>query len=340
MSTIERAVTDGSAVSKPRISAPGWLRELTLLPIIAIALVIGTLLNPAFLTLGNLFNNILVISAVLGMVVLAESFILIGGQFDLSLESVVGLIPVVAALLVLPAAAGGLGVQLNPFLALVAALVVAAGIGLFNGVMVAKFALNAFIVTLAMQIFLRGLSMGLSEGQTFSGLPRLFTFLGDTFIAGISIQVYILVAVYVIAFLFMKHHRVGRQVHAMGGNAAAARAAGIDITRLTIGLFIVGALLAALAGLMLTSRIASVTADQGSGLIFTVFAAAVIGGISLNGGSGSMLGAFTGVILLGIIQNILVLSAVPSFWINAIYGLIIVVALIIGRVSERRRTRA
>jgi len=120
----------------------------------------------------------------------------------------------------------------------------------------------------------------------------------------------------------------------MGGNAEAARAAGIRTMRLTIGIILFGSLMAALAGLMLTGRIASVTANQGENLIFTVFAAAVIGGISLNGGRGNLLGAGLGVLLLGIIQNILTLSNVPSFWINAAYGAIILSALLIGWVSS------
>jgi simple sugar transport system permease protein len=134
----------------------------------------------------------------------------------------------------------------------------------------------------------------------------------------------------------MRHHPTGRRIYAMGGNPAAARAAGVNTLRLTIGVFVAGAVISALAGLMLTGRIASVTSNQGDGMIFTVFAAAVIGGISLNGGRGTMIGAFTGVILLGIIQNILTLSNVPSFWINAVYGAIILGALLFGQLTQGR----
>ncbi|KAA9164515.1 ABC transporter permease [Amycolatopsis acidicola] len=298
-------------------------------------MIIGAIVNPEFLTLANIFNNVLVTSAVLGLLVLAESLVLIGGQFDLSLESIVGLAPVIAVLVVAPASNGGLGLQLAPILGVLVAFVVSAAIGLFNGTMVAKLSLNAFIVTLAMQILLRGLSLGLSGGKTFSSLPPLFTFLGDTFFLGISAQVWLLLIAYLVAGLFLRFHATGRKIFAMGGNADAARAAGVHTARLTMGLFVTAGLLSGLAGLMLTSRIASVTADQGSGMIFTVFAAAVIGGISLDGGRGSMFGAFTGVLLLGIIQNILVLSSVPSFWINAIYGVIILAALIVGHVTGR-----
>jgi len=139
--------------------------------------------------------------------------------------------------------------------------------------------------------------------------------------------------------LFMRHHPTGRRMYAMGGNNAAAAAAGIRTRRLTVGVFIAAAVIAAFAGLMLTGRIASVASNQGDGMIFTVFAAAVIGGISLDGGKGSIFGALSGVVLLGLIQNLLVLSQVKSYWIDAVYGAIILGALIINYFVGQARAR-
>ena len=137
--------------------------------------------------------------------------------------------------------------------------------------------------------------------------------------------------------LFLRYHRIGRAIYAIGGNAEAARAAGIRVERVTWGIYVVGGLLAALAGLMLTGRIASVVSSQGQNMIFYVFAAAVIGGISLNGGRGRLLGALTGVLLLGILQNVLTLAEIAAFWIDAAYGAIILVALILARVTGGAR---
>jgi simple sugar transport system permease protein len=149
-------------------------------------------------------------------------------------------------------------------------------------------------------------------------------------------SVWFMIIAFVVAAIFMRYHPTGRRIYAQGGNPDAARAAGVRTQRLTIGLFVTGGIMAAIGGLLLSSRIASVTANQGANLIFTVFAAAVIGGISLNGGRGSIVGAATGVLLLGMIQNVLVLSNVPSFWIDATYGAIILGALLIG--SEELRS--
>ncbi|MFD1211172.1 ABC transporter permease [Arthrobacter sp. GCM10027362] len=321
------------------IRSSNWTRELALVPAIALAMIVGAVLSPQFLTATNILNNILVTSAVLGIVVVAESIILISGYFDLSLESVVGLAPMLAVWLVLPAAAGGSGWGVPIWVAIAAMFALSIVVGLINGTLVAKLKLNAFMVTLAMLILLRGLTMGLSGGQTLSGLPKEFLVLGSAKWFGISIQIWLFALILTAAAIFMRSHPVGRKLYAMGGNNAAAAAAGIKTNRLTIGVFVAGAIIAAFAGLMLTGRIASVTANQGDGMIFTVFAAAVIGGISLNGGKGSMIGALCGVLLLGIIQNILVLSQVPSFWIKAIYGLIILGALIFNYLAGSKRTR-
>lgn len=131
----------------------------------------------------------------------------------------------------------------------------------------------------------------------------------------------------------LRYHKWGRSLYAIGGNADAARVAGIRVERVTLSVYIIGSLLAALAGLMLSGRIASVVSSQGQSMIFYVFAAAVIGGISLNGGRGRLLGALTGVLLLGFLQNVLTLAQVAAFWIDAVYGAIILLALIFSRLA-------
>ena len=134
--------------------------------------------------------------------------------------------------------------------------------------------------------------------------------------------------------LFLRYHRVGRAIYAVGGNAEAARAAGIKVDRIKIGVYIAGSVLAALGGLMEAGRVSAVTGQQGyqEGIIFSVFAAAVIGGVSLKGGRGNMIGAASEVVLLGLVQNILDLSQVSNYWIEAVTGSVILVALILARI--------
>lgn len=336
MSTAEATGTSGRGSGQAALRR--WtevlrFRELALIPVIAIAVVVGTIVNDAFLTERNVLN-ILQQSSELSIVVLAEAIILIVGRFDLSLESIVSVAPMVAAWLVSAEAIGGSGLDVNPYLALVILFAVGLLVGLFNGFMVVRLKLNAFIVTLAMLILLKGVTIGLANGRTLFDLPEPLLYLGNAEWAGVPVSVWLAGLLYLVAGALLKYHSFGRAIYAIGGNPAAARAAGIRVDRVVWIVFVIGGGLAALAGLMLTGRLASVTAAQGNNIIFTVFAAAVIGGISLNGGRGRMLGALTGVLLLGIISNILTLSRIESYWIDASYGAVILIALVLARVTS------
>jgi simple sugar transport system permease protein len=320
------------------------LQSLALVPIIVIVAIMGSVVNPFFLTVDNIVGNIIAVSAALGVLVIAESIILIGGFFDLSLESVVGFSIMLLAVLVNSSKfAPGLGLPLWSGLLVTIGIVVV--IGLVNGFLVAVLKLNAFIVTLAMLILIQGFTLGISNGVTNTGLPDFVLFLGSANFFGIPIQAVIFVVAFAAAALFLRYTPTGRSIYALGGNMDAARAAGVRTRRLTIGLFVSGSLLAMVAGFMLAGKTAAATPTLGEGMIFTVFAAAVLGGIDLNGGRGTLVGAALGVLLLGMIQNILILSNVPSFWINAAYGAIIICALIVGSVSSivsaaRKKARA
>jgi simple sugar transport system permease protein len=313
--------------------SPIRLHDLALLPALLILIVIGAFISPAFLTHNNI-NTILTSSAALALVVLAESLIIITGKFDLSLESTAGFAPALGALLVLPVANNGFGVELPTFVGILIVLGVGALIGLINGILVVRFTLNAFIVTLAMLIILRGMLVGASSGRTLFDLPDAFYALMTITLLGLPLAVWLAALAFAIAGIMLRYHRLGRALYAIGGNPEAARAAGIRVERITCGVYILAGILAAIGGLVITGYVGAISANQGNGMIFTVFAAAVIGGISLDGGRGTMFGALTGVLLLGVVQNLLTLAQVPSFWIQAIYGAIILGALMVARLAS------
>jgi simple sugar transport system permease protein len=314
----------------------GWIRELTLLPVIVLLIIVGSFVNPAFFTASN-FINVAQQSAALGAVVVAETLILLTGKFDLSLQSTYGLAPMVGAWLIVSKSGQGLGTEWNPFIGIAIVLLIGLAVGAFNGFLVIKLGFNAFIFTLAMLILLAGIQVGIVSGRTIYFLPAAFTYLGAQFLLGIPVSVWVTGAIFLISALFLRYHRVGRAIYAIGGNIEAARAAGIHVDRIRIGVFIVASFLAALAGLMTAGQVVAVTASQGNNLIFTVFAAAVIGGISLDGGRGRMVGALTGVILLALVQNILILSQIQTFWIDAADGFIILIALALARLIGTER---
>jgi simple sugar transport system permease protein len=309
------------------------LMELALVPIIILLCILGAIISNAFLRPSNLIN-ILQQSSELSILVIAQSLILISGKFDLSLESTVGLAPMVAAWLMLTdTTIGGSGLGISVWAGILVVFLVGALVGLLNGFLIVRLALNAFITTLAMLILLRGITVGMTNGRTLYGMPDAFLYLGNTRWLGLPVSIWLAGLLYALFGLFLRYYRIGRNFYAIGGNPQAALVAGIPVDRMVWGVFIAGGILAALAGLMLTGRIASVVASQGQNMIFYVFAACVIGGISLNGGQGRLIGALTGVLMLGILQNVLTLAQIPSFWIDACFGAIILVSLIITRLS-------
>lgn len=326
---------DRAGRRNPQLSLAGRnFQSIALIPVIIVIGVLGAVISPHFLTTTNIINNILALAAPLAVLVVAESIILIGGYFDLSLQSTVGFSVMLLAILIAAPATGSRGYGLSVPVALLVTIGVVLIIGLLNGFFVSFLKLNAFIVTLAMLILIEGITLGISNGQTYTELPGFVVWLGNADILGLPVQAVIFVAAFAVAAVFMRFTPTGRGIYAMGGSQVAARAAGLPIRRLTIGLFMVGSLMAMLAGLMLAAQTSVATASLGNNIIFTVFAAAVLGGIDLDGGRGTLVGAALGVLLLSVIQNILTLSNVPSFWINAAYGLIILGALLIGRVSS------
>jgi len=315
-----------------RVPRLGRMRDLALVPAIVVLVVVGALIDPVFLSTNNIVN-VLQQQTELSLLVLAEAIILIGGRFDLSLESTVGLAPALAVALVIPAASNGLGTEWSTALAIPLCLLIGLAIGAFNGLMILRFGLSAFIVTLGMLIVLRGLQIGITGGQNLFELPESVLYLGNAVWAGLPASIWICAILFAIGIAVLGYFRHGRAVYAIGGNIDAARAAGIRADRVIWIVFMVGGVLAALAGLMMTGRLGSVAAAQGQGMIFTVFAAAVIGGVSMEGGKGTLFGALCGVIVLGLINNILTLAGVSAQWIQAIYGLIILVALMLARLT-------
>jgi len=314
-------------------AAISWLREAALLPVIVVLIVVGTFVNSAFFAVSN-FTGIGQQIAALGVTVVGESLILLIGGMDLSLEGTYGLAPMVAAWLIVPATAFGSGLRLNPLLAILVLLLVGAVVGVVNGLLIVKARLNGFIVTLGMTIVLAGLQLGIVGGNTLFALPSQFTYLGAANVGVVPVSFLTAALIFAGVGLFLRYHRIGRAIYAVGGNQEAARAAGIKVDRIRIGVYVAGSVLAALGGLMEAGRVSAVTGQQGyqEGIIFSVFAAAVIGGVSLKGGRGNMIGAASGVILLGLVQNILDLSQVSNYWIEAVTGGVILVALVLARI--------
>ncbi|TIM28641.1 MAG: ABC transporter permease [Mesorhizobium sp.] len=326
-------IVSGPASMGRRKSLNDFLQpEWAILPVLVLVFIVGSLLHPAFLSFDN-FYGVMQQTSELGVLTMGLTLVLIAGKFDLSLESTFGLAPMLGVFCFLQVDGGSLGLANSPVLALIAIFAIAAAIGAFNGVLVVYLKFNAFIATLATLILLRGVSLGVTQGQTLYSLPPEITAPGQASFLATPVSFLVALALVAVLSVFMSRHRVGRMLYAVGGNVQAARVAGIPVERILIGVFIVAGVLAALTGLLQAGRIASIPSSLGQNLIFSAFAAAVLGGVSLNGGRGTIAGACGGVLLLVLIQNVLVLAQVPAYWISATTGGIILIALLVSKVS-------
>lgn len=303
------------------------LRDLALLPAIVVLVVAGALIDPAFLSGDNLIG-LLRQQSELSLLVLAEAVILIAGRIDLSVESTVGLAPAAAVALVV--------LGMPPWTAIPLCLLIGLAVGAVNALLIMQARVAALAATLGTLIVLRGLHTGVTGGKDITELPGSIGYLGAANWLGLPASIWICGLLLTAAGVFLGLFRHGRAIYAIGGNIDAARAAGIRTHRVLWAAFLTGGLLAAVAGLLMTGRLGSVTAAQGQGMIFLVLAAAVIGGVSLNGGKGTVFGALCAVLVLGLVDNVLRLAGVSSLWIQAIYGAIVIAALVLARLLSPR----
>ncbi|MBC2836552.1 ABC transporter permease [Paragemmobacter straminiformis] len=328
----------GTPAGRSRLSAFGSAfvaGGYTMYPVLALLVLVGAVVAPNFATGINLINILEQVS-VLGLTTIGLTFVVLIGRLDLSLEGIVGFAPMLAAVCLVPATAGGFGIELPSWMGLVVALGTAGLIGYFNGFMVVRVGLNPFISTLGLLVLLRGGVLIVSNGRSIYSPGPALTYLGSAKLLGLPVSVLVFAFVAVAIGLVFKYHRYGRALYAIGGNEDAARAAGINVDRVIWSAFVYAGLLAGLAGVLMTGRLDSAVTTQGQGIIFSAFAAAVIGGVSLGGGRGTMVGLVSGVLLIGVINNLLTLAQVPSFYVQASTGAVIIVAAVLTTVASRR----
>lgn len=274
----------------------------------------------SFLSLRN-FLNIMDQITVLGILAVGMTFVILIGGIDLSVGSVLALAMMVLGYLNVEA-----GVPMS--LAITGALVTAALTGALAGVMITVFRVPAFIATLAMMSIARGVANMITNGSQIIGFPAWFNMGAIIRYGGIlTMTVAVMLAVFVVSFLFQRYRAGGRKLYAIGGNPEVARLAGINVNRVTIAVYTVSAALAGLGGILLAARLDAVQPSIGVSYELDAIAAVVIGGTSLSGGTGGIGGTLVGVLIIGVLRNGLNLLSVSPFSQAVIIGLVIVLAV-------------
>jgi ribose transport system permease protein len=313
----EASVIPQSASVRHRFKSSTLQEGAGLVAMYIIIVVVMSLLSPYFFSTRN-FINLLLASSTIGIIAMFTTMLMVGGGLDLSVGSTVALVGVVIShgqysLGVWGAVAAGLGVALL--------------VGLTNGLLVTRVGINPLITTLGMFSVARGLAFVFSGGLTEPMLDATFGKLGRGFIAGIPVPVLVFVLVTVGCYIVMKYTQYGRAMYVIGGNRMASYLAGLNVKQYQLKAFILSGLSAGLAGVLLTSLLGAGAPQAAFGLELSVIAAVILGGTSLAGGKGTILGTLIGVLILGTLNNGMVLLSVSAYYQQIAQGLVLLLAV-------------
>ncbi|WP_283248855.1 L-arabinose ABC transporter permease AraH [Luteibacter aegosomaticola] len=283
-----------------------------------------------FFSWDNIVGLALSVSQI-GMVACTMMFCLASRDFDLSVGSVVAFSGVLCAIVANATGSVTLGIA--------ASLVAGAAIGAFNGVVIAKLKINALITTLATMEIVRGLAFITSQGQAVGVTSEAFFTLGALELFGLPVPVWITVACFAVFGVLLNKTIYGRNTLAIGGNPDAARLAGVSVDRVRIAIFLIQGAVAALAGIILASRMTSGQPNAGEGFELDVISACVLGSVSLMGGRATISGVLVGVLIMGTVQNAMSLLNIDAFYQYVVRGTILLIAVLVDQLKNRRQSR-
>jgi ribose transport system permease protein len=303
-------------------------REFMILAIVVAGCMVMWVTTPIFMTFGN-WSALLLQVSVECVVAIGMTILLVSGGFDLSVGSTFALAGAVTAMTIVS------GVP--PAIAFFIGLGTGAAIGFLNGFIIAKIGINPFVTTLAMMSIVRGLLLVITRGRNISGLPESFRVLGQGKIYGVQNPIWIALLMVLIGDILLRKSRFFRQNYYLGGNERAAVLSGIKVDRLKIFNYALTGALAAFAGILMTARLGAASVTAGTGLELKVISAVIIGGASLKGGEGTILGSFLGSLLMGILVGALTILGVDVYWNTLVIGATLLLAVLIDTFGRYRR---
>jgi ribose transport system permease protein len=305
------------------------MRESILFIVIAVSFIGMSFASPYFLSPGNLESMFLGLS-VEGIICIGMVILLVSGGLDLSVGSNLAFTGVVVGL----SMTNGIPILPSIIIALIAAFLS----GFLNGILIAKMNLNPFITTLGMQMFLKGAMLLAASGKSVLGLPEAFNNIGQGRLIGIQYPVFILIILVIVFEIILRRSRILRTSYYVGGNENAARLSGIKVSRVKIAIYSLTGIMAGIAGIIITARFGSSSVTIGPGVELRVLAACIIGGASLNGGEGTVLGAFLGAFFMQLLSTSLNLLNVNVYVQTLLTGAILIVAILLDQLNEKRKS--
>ncbi|MGB7997308.1 MAG: ribose ABC transporter permease [Photobacterium halotolerans] len=306
-----------------------WLIEQKSLIALIFLIVVVSFLNPNFFTADNILN-ILRQTSVNAIIAVGMTLVILTAGIDLSVGSVLALCGAFAASLI--------AIEVPVLIAVPTALLAGAALGAISGIIIAKGKVQAFIATLVTMTLLRGVTMVYTDGRPvstgFTDTADAFAWFGTGYVLGIPVPVWLMVVVFAAVWYLLNHTRFGRYVYALGGNESATRLSGINVDRVKIGVYAICGLLAALAGIIVTSRLSSAQPTAGMGYELDAIAAVVLGGTSLMGGKGRIMGTLIGALIIGFLNNALNLLDVSSYYQMIAKAVVILLAVLVDNKNK------
>ncbi|MGL4827232.1 MAG: ribose ABC transporter permease [Vibrionaceae bacterium] len=322
-------MTKTTSDNSKKMLSKEWLIEQKSLIALLVLVAVVSFLNPNFFTMDNLLN-ILRQTSVNAIIAVGMTLVILTAGIDLSVGSVLALCGAFAATLV--------AMEVPVLIAVPTALLAGAAMGAISGIIIAKGKVQAFIATLVTMTMLRGLTLVYTDGRPistgFTDTADAFAWFGTGYALGIPVPVWLMVMVFVGAWYLLNHTRFGRYVYAVGGNESATRLSGINVDRVKIGVYAFCGLLAALAGIIVTSRLSSAQPTAGMGYELDAIAAVVLGGTSLMGGKGRIMGTLIGALIIGFLNNALNLLDVSSYFQMIAKAAVILLAVLVDNKNK------
>jgi len=316
--------------NKSKRYSEGWksfLQDWMILILFVFMVAVFSILSPTFRTPSNILNIIRQASFI-AIVAMGEFFVILTGNMDMSVSSIIGLVSIFFAGFVVT-----LGIPV--WLAIVLVLIMAIIVGVINGSLVVYGKMPSFIATLVTMNVLKGIYFIYSGGLPISGLPESFNFLGAGYVGFIPFPVILMIVIAIVLTIISQHTAIGRSIFAVGGNNEASKLSGINVNFVTILAFVLCAVLTGIGALGLTAKTLSGNVNLGEGLLFDVMTIVVLGGTSLYGGRGRIIGVIIGALFLQVISNMMVLMGINSFWQWVVKGLILVAVVLIDVNTKR-----
>ena len=302
-----------------------YMSELTTVIALIILMAVITIINSNFLTANNLLNLLLQVTSN-ALIAFGMTFVILTGGIDLSVGSILALSSALTA--------GLLGSGMPVTLAILISLILGCILGMMNGLLISYGKLAPFIVTLATMTIFRGATLVYTNGNPITkGLSDtfLFQFLGQGYIVGIPFPVIIMFIVFIVLYVLLHKTAFGKSVYAIGGNEKAAYISGVKLNKVKIIIYSISGIMASISGFIITSRLSCAQPTAGASYEMDAIAAVVLGGTSLSGGKGRILGTLIGALIIGVLNNGLNIIGVSAFWQQVVKGVVILIAVLIDR---------